>query len=214
MKPTILNLAILEDNDEHFKLLQDILLNKQPIGFAITYKIERFLEAEEARAKLFGRSPDILLLDLNVPDCEGLETFEKFRKTSTTIVVMSVLEDVDIAHSCMQAGSFYLVKDWVFSNPLLLHMTLLYYYELSLQREKIKILIKERLGDSRKLIPRCKFCVPRIGESRFKDESTGVWFTFVHYIENMGIQFTDGICPDCFEEMRKVVYGSENQEGS
>lgn len=214
MKPTILNLAILEDNDSQFNKLQDILLRQQPSGSSITYKIERFLEAEEAKTKLYGRSPDILLLDLNVPDSVGFETFEKLRKVSTTIIVMSVLEDVDLAYKCMQAGSFYIVKDWVFSNPLLLHMTLLYYYELSLQREKIKILIKERLGDSRKLIPRCKFCVPRIGESRFKDEATGDWFTFVHYIENMGIQFTDGICPDCFEEMRKVVYGSENPESS
>lgn len=214
MKPTILNLAVLEDNDEHFKRLQDILLKDQPVGFSITYKIERFIEANEAKSKLFGRSPDILLLDLNVPDSLGFETFEKFKRVSTTIIVMSVLEDVELAHKCMQHGSFYVVKDWIFTNPLLLHMTLLYYYELSLQREKIKILIKERLGDSRRLIPRCKFCVPRIGESRFKDESTGDWFTFVHYIENMGIQFTDGICPECFEDMRRVVYGSENIEGS
>jgi CheY-like chemotaxis protein len=214
MKPTILNLAVLEDNDEHFKQLQDILLKDQPVGFSITYKIERFIEADEAKTKLFGRSPDILLLDLNVPDSIGFETFEKFKRVSATIIVMSVLEDVELARRCMQAGSFYVVKDWIFTNPLLLHMTLLYYYELSLQREKIKILIKERLGDSRRLIPRCKFCVPRIGESRFKDESTGDWFTFVHYIENMGIQFTDGICPECFEDMRKVVYGSENIEGS
>lgn len=202
--PRIFNLAILEDNDQHYKFLEQLIRN-QPEGFQIEYRIERFAEAAEAESKLFGRAPDLLLLDLNVLDSSGFETLKRFDKLKAGIVVMTVLEDVEIARKCMQEGAFYLVKDWIFNNPLLLHLFLLRAYDIVTQREKIKILIKERLGEFKKLIPRCSFCIGRIGVERFKDEATEEWYTFVNYIENLGIKFTDGICVDCFEEMRKAM---------
>lgn len=204
----IFNLAVLEDNDYHYLFLEQILKD-QPKNLNVEYKIERYKDVDSTLKGLFGRSPDALILDLNVLDSSGIETYEKLKKVSTTILVTSVVEDIDIALKCMKEGHFYMAKDWIFSNPLLLRLMLLHAYELSLQRQRVKILIKERLGKFRQLIPRCKFCVPRIGEPRFKDESDNQWYTFTNYAENLGIYFTDGICPECFEDIRKSM-GEEN----
>jgi DNA-binding NtrC family response regulator len=198
------NLAILEDNDTHFSIIQKTLV-EVPLELQINYKIERFVTVKEALEKLFGRSPDLLLIDLNVLDSSGFDTFKSFEKIHAPIVVMSILEDASLALRCIKGGTFYLVKDWFFQSPLILHLVLLRAYEVVQHRERIKILIRERLGEFKQLIPRCKYCIARIGEPRFKDESSNEYFTFTGYAETIGIKFTDGICPECFEDMRKAM---------
>lgn len=211
----IISIAVLEDNDQHFKEVEKIL-TEVPIELNIQYKIERFTTVSEAISKLFGRTPDILLVDLNLLDSTGYDTFEAVKKIKSPVLVMSLLEDVDMALKCIQQGAFYMVKEWFLTSPLMLHLALLRAYEIAQHRERIKVLIRERLGQFRQLIPRCKFCIPRIGEPRFKDESNNQWFTFTGYAEQIGINFTDGICPECFEDMRKAVEGNghSDSEGS
>lgn len=200
----IFNLAVLEDNDEHFKLINRTLL-EIPFEFGIQYKIERFTEVKQAVEKLFGRSPDIFLVDLNVLDSSGFDTVKALEKIKAPMVVMSILEDIPTALKCIKEGTFYLVKEWIFTSPLILHLVLIRAFEIAQHRERIKILIRERLGEFKQLIPRCKYCIARIGEPRFKDESSNEYFTFTGYAETIGIKFTDGICPECFEDMRKAM---------
>lgn len=207
----IFSLAVLEDNDQHFQEIENMLAQVNP-ELNIQYKVERFTQVKEAVTKLYGRAPDLLLVDLNLLDSTGFETLEAVKKIKSPLLVMSILEDPTTALKCIQEGTFYLVKDWFFQSPLILHLALLRAYEIAQHRERIKVLIRERLGQFRQLIPRCKFCVPRIGEPRFKDESNNQWFTFTGYAEQIGINFTDGICPECFEDMRKAVEGNGHSD--
>lgn len=202
------NLAILEDNEQHYQSLKKIL-EQAPLEFEIQYKIERYTSVNEAVTKLFGRAPDIVLLDLNLVDSVGYDTFKAVtEKIKAPVVALSVVEDLSIAFKCIKEGTFYLVKEWAFTFPVILHFVLLRAYEIYQHRERIKILIRERLGEFKQLIPRCKYCITRIGEPRFKDESTNEYFTFTGYAETIGIRFTDGICSECFEDMRKAILGN------
>lgn len=193
----------MEDNQEHFSLFEAILTT---FPGEVQFDIDHFVDADIALRKLLGRSPDVLLLDLNLPDSSGIQTFEKFSKFPT-VIVMSVLEDLEIGSECVKQGAFvYLVKDWIFNNPLLLPFMLSMGHELSLNRQRLKVLIKERLKEFRSLVPRCKFCIKRIGQIRLKDEATNEWYTYEKYMELNEIMFTDGICPECFQDIQ-ILYG-------
>ena len=68
------------------------------------------------------QSPDIVLLDLNLPDSAGLETVSRCKKLvpDTPIVVMTGHDDMDFSLKALEAGSQdYLVKSVVDGDSLI-----------------------------------------------------------------------------------------------
>lgn len=198
------SLLVIEDNDAQFRDVQHVLLNNQPDGIAIRYIIQRASTLEQA-LRYIGGGYDLILLDLNLPDSTGFDTFEAVRtaaiKYNTPVIVTTVLEDVKLGLECYKAGAIgYIVKSWLNGNPLLLHFLVLSSIEQHRQAGKLRIFMAERMGEYRPLIQRCPGCRQRIGISRWKTESDGQWVTPDDYIEEAGIHFTDGICPECFDK--------------
>ena len=134
-----LRILLVEDNRIDATVLQDELCRiESGPGFAVTV-VSRISEIAPA---LKEDSFDLVLLDLGLPDGEGLETLEKVRAIvpDLPIVVMSGLDDEAVAiEAVRQSAQDYIVKDrW---NRQLLVRSLTYSIErhrLMLERELAK----------------------------------------------------------------------------
>ena len=102
-------LLLIEDSPSDALLLEDVL-NSDPLNsfeLTISERLETGLEA------LRRQKHDLVLLDLGLPDSQGLKTFEKLHKEfpDLPVVVLSGLMDERLALEAVQAGAQdYLVK--------------------------------------------------------------------------------------------------------
>jgi two-component system, cell cycle response regulator len=109
MIPFPVNILLIEDNPGDARLIEELVKEYPSGGFSIT--VVRTLEQGIQRLKneLFG----IVLLDLGLPDSNGLETFVKLRdqELDLPILVLSGLNDEEVAVKAVQEGAQdYLVK--------------------------------------------------------------------------------------------------------
>ena len=106
-----ITLLLVEDNPGDARLVE-ILLSEvdPPAGFDIVHA-ERLGEALE---RLDQQAFDVILLDLSLPDCSGLETVSRTRAAAprTPMVVLSGQDDQEVALRALQQGA----QDYVIKN--------------------------------------------------------------------------------------------------
>ena len=109
MHPAPIHILVIEDNPGDVMLLKEFLkltgLSIQTISHADRLEQEFILLREDA--------PDLIFLDLSLPDSEGLETFVNLQKQAAhlPIIVLSGLSDVTVALESISLGAQdYLVK--------------------------------------------------------------------------------------------------------
>jgi signal transduction histidine kinase len=113
---TTLRVLIVEDFEEHVRFLTE-LLSAEPE----TFQVEVAATLEEAKGRLSSEDVDVVLLDLTLPDSDGLETFARLTHEfpNVPVVVLSGIQDVALALETVQRGAQdYLVKGHV-DNDLL-----------------------------------------------------------------------------------------------
>ncbi len=109
MLTTITKILIIEDNLGDVRLLQEALAEIPELQLEFVH-FETLVQAFEYLAK---SSPDVILLDLGLPDSQGLETVRRTHAAApqVTLVVLTVLDDGDLAVRSLQEGAQdYLVK--------------------------------------------------------------------------------------------------------
>ncbi len=107
---------LIEDNAGDATLFKGFL-TQSPIHFEVKHALAMGRAAEE----LAREKPDAVLLDLGLPDSQGLETLAQTRKIApnTPVVVVTGLKDSEIALQALQEGAQdYLVKGTVESQSL------------------------------------------------------------------------------------------------
>src|SRR5918994_3854463 len=90
-----INILVIEDNPGDFLLLREFLrLTGLPIG-----TVTNADRLEQAFMLLKDQAHDLILLDLSLPDSDGLESFVSLQKKAAhlPIIVLSGLTDVNIA---------------------------------------------------------------------------------------------------------------------
>lgn len=105
---TALRVLLVEDDPLYARVLRMTLQ-----GSKVDYRIEVVETLEAALAAIPARPLDVVLLDLGLPDAEGLETVTAVRELAPRlpIVVLSGHDDVDTALETMRLGAQeYLVK--------------------------------------------------------------------------------------------------------
>lgn len=135
-----LRIGLVEDNPGDARLITEMLREPPALAFAMTHStsIDQLLEN-------LAREPvDVLLLDLGLPDSQGITTFHRIndRAPVVPIVIFSGVEDEQLAAEAVSAGAQdYLVKGHI--DSYLLKRSIRYSIERKRVEEEIRILNKE-----------------------------------------------------------------------
>ncbi len=112
------NVLLVEDNDKHVRLLQQMLFKTGDANFQII----RASTLGEGIERTVLPGVQLILLDLSLPDSEGLETFSKMHEAApdVPIIVLSGMDDEELAMETVQRGAQdYLVKGHVDNRSLI-----------------------------------------------------------------------------------------------
>ncbi len=117
-KKLIKNLVLIEDNPGDARLFLE-MFNEQGLHDTKLKHIESISEAEKYLA---GHAADIILLDLGLPDAQGLEAVRRIRAAAPRVplVVLTVSDDESLAAQALQVGAQdYLIKGQIEARGLL-----------------------------------------------------------------------------------------------
>jgi signal transduction histidine kinase len=106
---SILHVLLVEDNDQHAEFFETMVRQQAPDRFRVT----RTESVEGAREQLAVGQFDIILLDLTLPDSDGLATFEAIYAAAShlPVIVLSGAADEALAVETVQRGAQdYFVK--------------------------------------------------------------------------------------------------------
>ena len=92
-----MHVLVVEDN-EHVTSAMRILLEAADYRVSTAASIAEALEVAETDA------PALALLDLTLPDGDGLELAEPLRAAGAAVVALTGHDDAETRHRCMQAG--------------------------------------------------------------------------------------------------------------
>jgi two-component system, cell cycle sensor histidine kinase and response regulator CckA len=117
MEERSIKVLLIEDNPGDARLLQELLEEVTSVQFQLEH-VDRLNAGVQY---LNAQSLDVILLDLSLPDSQGLETFIQLHHWAAEIpiVVITGLNDETLADRAVQAGAQdYLVKGQVNSDLL------------------------------------------------------------------------------------------------
>jgi DNA-binding response OmpR family regulator len=114
----LLNILLVEDNPGDVALLRGVLLKPPPVG--------QFLLAQEGTVqqavdRLLRETPDVILLDLNLPDSRGTDTVRRMREAAKDcpIIVLTSMDDEATGVAAIHLGvQDYLVKGTIDARTL------------------------------------------------------------------------------------------------
>jgi len=113
----------IEDDPLQIQLVRTFLYRK---NVEDSFIYETCTSLEEAKLRLDLESFDIILLDLALPDSEGITSITAVRAfcSNTPIVVLTATEDIKTAKASIHAGaSSYVLKSDISALPLILILT-------------------------------------------------------------------------------------------
>ena len=107
-----LRILVVEDNPADADFIRETLPETGPV----TFHIETVARLAEACTRLESQGTDLVLLDLGLPDSQGLQTFHKLRQAAPDIpvIVLTGTDDQEQAVAAVRDGAQdYLVKGQV-----------------------------------------------------------------------------------------------------
>lgn len=140
MKPLHLNILYIEDNYPDFKLLERKIKNIKEYSFQLTHAVS----LKEGINKIKEQAPELLLLDLSLPDAFGLEGLEFMKRQypKIPVVVLTGNTDKGVGLKAIKNGAQdYLVKG-DFSVELFSRVC-----NYAIQRFQINAELKKALND-------------------------------------------------------------------
>lgn len=137
-----MSLLIVEDNPADVRLIREVIHDSRGFRTPIQFDIHHAPTLKDAEGLLSENDYDLILLDLSLPDSQGLKSFHILhRATPTTpIVILSGLSSESIAIEAMQHGAQdYLLKNDILSSNILVR-SLLY----ACERHRLLLQLEEK----------------------------------------------------------------------
>jgi len=192
-KTTILNV----DDDEASRYAVSRILKQA--GFEV-------LEAAsgEEALRLVDRNPDLIILDVNLPDIDGFEVCRRIKSNPATdfipiLHLSATYQDSESRVKGLEGGADSYLTHPV--EPLVLIASiraLLRIREGEAKREKLIQELQEALSKVKLLsgmLPICSSC------KKIRDDK-GYWNQIEAYIRDRSeAEFTHGICPECMKKL-------------
>lgn len=190
--------AVLVVDDRHADrtLLTEILVREG-------YHVRPVENGELALASVVAQPPQLILLDIQMPEMDGFEVFRrlKAREESRDIPIMFISAATEMENKLtgLRLGAVDFVTKPFQREELLAKVRT--HVELSLLRSQLAQQtadLRDALAKVRTLsgfIPICASC------KKIRDDQ-GFWNQIERYIsEHSDAQFSHGICPDCMQRL-------------
>lgn len=170
--------VLIIDDDEFITMVYEDQLSSVP---NISFKITSFLTLHEGIEASRNNEYDVLLLDLNLPDSNYLETINRIPELSETLPVLimtSTNDEVLALKSMNQGGQDYLVKGSL--ERTLFIRSVLY----GIERHQLKTQLKEEKEKSELLLR-------NILPQKIADELKATGLVEAKHFENVTVMFID-----------------------
>lgn len=79
---------IIEDNIEYASMLKTVLSKSE----GLKYELISFTNLKDSLSELKNNDVDVVLLDLDLPDSSGLDTFNKVSSSTSSLPLLSLQE--------------------------------------------------------------------------------------------------------------------------
>jgi DNA-binding NarL/FixJ family response regulator len=182
-----LRILIVEDNPADADLIREMLAQTDSLHF----EAESVQRLSGALARLERKDVDLVLMDLGLPDSQGLPTFHALRKAAPDIpvIVLSGNDDQELAIAAVREGAQdYLVKGRI-GGDLLVRAV-----RYALERERLVSELREALANVKTLTGLLPICA---GCKKIRDDN-GYWNQVDSYVSRHSeATFTHSLCPDC-----------------
>jgi DNA-binding response OmpR family regulator len=169
----------------------------------LNFQVEPAARLSEALARLERKGIDLVLMDLGLPDSQGLHTFHALRQAAPGIpvIVLSGNDDQELAIAAVRDGAQdYLVKGQIGGDLLVRAI------RYALERERLIVELREALVHIKTLsglLPICAGC------KKIRDDK-GYWSQVESYIaRHSEATFTHSLCPDCMKKLYPDILPDE-----
>lgn len=194
-----ISVLLIEDNPDDVVLIEITLSHDMKVSYEV--KLADLLS--KGLELLRNGGVDVVLLDLGLPDGQGISTFEKAHAQAPDVplIVLTGDDDDDLAIEAVQKGAQdYLVKGKVDAG--LLGRSIRY----AIERQKLLTQIEHSAKEIKTLrgfLPICASC------KKIRDDQ-GYWTQIETYIsEHSDAEFSHGLCPDCAVKLYGRVLGKK-----
>lgn len=195
----MLSILLIED-DEVDRMRVRRFLKEAPSAWA---RVDEAETLEKGRAKLASNGYDCVLLDLHLPDGNGMEFLRAVHAEGNelpAIVLQTVQDDEALGMQALELGAQdYLVKNKT-NAPLLLKAVRYAIQRQTMMREKDRLVteLQDALRSVRLLqglLPICSAC------KRIRNDN-GYWQQVEEYFtHHSNAKFSHGICPECVKTL-------------
>ena len=182
-------ILVVEDNPADVRLVE-WSFSKTEVD---QYELTPVGTLDKALKCLDEESFDLVLLDLGLPDSQGLDTFEKMKNEcpEVPVVILSGLDDESLALRAVRKGA----QDYLVKGQSLL-IWLVHSIKYAIERHKLLAQIKTLRG----LLPICSSC------KKIRDDA-GYWNEIEQYVkEHSEADFSHSFCPDCMKKLYPETY--------
>ena len=195
------NILVVEDNTDNLKMLKAILEEE---GYIVRPTTNGTIALSAAKAI----APDLILLDITLPDIDGFEICEALKKIPNTrdipiIFLTGKTEIDDVLKGFQIGGADYITKP--FNNEVVLarintHLQLRKTHKELMKKNEALELAMENIKKLEGLIPICANC------KNIRDDK-GYWEQVESYITKYSdVEFSHSICPECMKKLYPDIF--------
>ena len=189
-------ILIVDDISRNIHVLGSMLKEKD-------YRISAATSGKQALEILEGLKPDIILLDIMMPEMDGFEVCQKIKANPEAkdipVIFLTALTDMENILKGFAVGGIDYVTKPFHSEELLARVNT--HLELKRARDREKELIAS-LQDALAKIKQLSGMLPICSHCKKIRDAKGDWQPLEDYLEeHSNTKLSHGLCPDCVREL-------------
>jgi AmiR/NasT family two-component response regulator len=193
---------IAEDDCLNSEMIKGLL---EEIGYTVVGEARDGLETVEMTQSL---QPNVILMDIKMPDMDGLEATQRIQECCPTpVVVLTAYETPELVEEASVAGvGAYLIKPPDAREMERAICIAMARFDDLMEMRHLNAELQDTLGQIRTLsglLPICSHC------KKVRDDE-GYWDQIEAYIqEHSDVMFSHGLCPECAKKLYPEIFGGE-----